>query len=157
MPDITTNSDRDHLKVLSIFHFIMAGVAALAALFPVIHLALGIGLAGGFFPGEAPALPEAPEQLVGWFFIGLALAVMAASLVFAWLSLKTGVNLANGSGHSFCLAVACIECLIFPFGTMLGVVTLMILLRPSVKQLFGELPVVVPTAGDPNLPNSSAA
>jgi hypothetical protein len=40
-------------------------------------------------------------------------------------------------GYRFIFAVACLECLGFPFGTVLGVFTLVVLLRPSVKQLFG--------------------
>jgi len=38
--------------------------------------------------------------------------------------------------------MACIECLFMPFGTVLGVFTILVLVRESVKQLFGvELPV----------------
>lgn len=130
--------DRDHLKVLSIFHFILGGLSALAALFPVIHLALGIGLVGGFFPGEAqPQTADSPELFVGWIFVLLASFLILAFLGFAALAIRAGASLANARGYDFCIAIACIECLILPFGTLLGVVTLVILLRPSVKQLFG--------------------
>lgn len=148
--------DRDHLKVLSIFHFILAGLSALSAIFPVIHLALGIGLVGGFFPGEA-ALPAAdgPEVFVGWFFVALASAFILAFLGFAALAIRAGMNLANARGYDFCIGVACLECLFLPFGTALGVMTLVILLRPSVKQLFGVSPA--PGAGSDGLDGSAAA
>ena len=35
------------------------------------------------------------------------------------------------------LVVAALECLAFPLGTVLGVFTLIVLVRPEVKQLFG--------------------
>ena len=36
------------------------------------------------------------------------------------------------------LIVAGLECMMMPFGTVLGVFTIIVLLRPSVRQLFGE-------------------
>ena len=138
------NPDRDHLKLLSIFHFILGGFGVLVALFPVIHLLVGIGLISGFFPPDPSN--QGPELFVGWFFIVLASFMILFFLTLAVLSIYTGVCLAGEKKHSFCMAVACIECLAFPFGTILGVVTLMVLLRPSVKELFGvALPGPVPS------------
>jgi hypothetical protein len=36
----------------------------------------------------------------------------------------------------FCLVMASITCMFMPFGTVLGVFTLIVLMRPSVKPLF---------------------
>jgi hypothetical protein len=36
----------------------------------------------------------------------------------------------------FALTMACIECLFIPFGTILGVFTIIVLSRESVKELF---------------------
>jgi len=38
----------------------------------------------------------------------------------------------------FCFVVACIECLFMPFGTVLGAFTIIVLMRPSVKNLFAQ-------------------
>ncbi len=40
----------------------------------------------------------------------------------------------------FCLIVAGIECLLMPYGTVLGVFTIMVLMRESVKERFGANP-----------------
>ena len=40
----------------------------------------------------------------------------------------------------FHYVVAGIECIFMPFGTVLGVLTLLVLMRPSVKALFDEPP-----------------
>ena len=37
----------------------------------------------------------------------------------------------------FIFAIACFQCAFFPFGTALGVFTIVVLSRPSVKQIFG--------------------
>ena len=40
---------------------------------------------------------------------------------------------------TLCLVVAGLECMMFPFGSVLGVFTIIILLRPCVRQLFGRM------------------
>lgn len=49
-----------------------------------------------------------------------------------------GYLLARRRGYFFCLVMAGIACTFSPFGTVLGVFTLLVLLRSSVKQLFGR-------------------
>ena len=45
------NNDAEHLRLLSIFHYIAGGVTALFALFPAIHLFMGIAMVTGRFDG----------------------------------------------------------------------------------------------------------
>jgi len=48
--------------------------------------------------------------------------------------------LAKRTRYWFVFVVACIECLFMPFGTVLGVFTLIVLSRESVKKLFAPAP-----------------
>jgi len=41
----------------------------------------------------------------------------------------------------FCLVMAGVECIFTPFGTVLGVLTIIVLVRPSVKELFMPRPL----------------
>lgn len=130
--------DRDHLRLLSIFHFIVAILAALVSTFPLLHLALGIVLASG-------ALSAGLEEAMLATFVGILVATVAAALIAFGLALAVSLGLAGWflARHRhwrYCLVVACVACLFFPFGTVLGVLTLIVLLRPSVKHLFGEGP-----------------
>ena len=127
------NEDLQHLKLLSIFHYVMAGFAALFALFPVIHLGMGILMVlGGFQPGEEPAL-----ALIGWFFILFSTAWIAAGLCLAGCAVAAGRFLAQRRRYVFCLVVAAVECMFMPMGSVLGIFTILVLMRPSVKTLFG--------------------
>lgn len=38
--------------------------------------------------------------------------------------------------HVFCLVIAGIECLVMPFGTVLGVFTIIVLTKESVREMF---------------------
>jgi hypothetical protein len=57
-------------------------------------------------------------------------ALAAAVFMAAWC-------LKNRRRYIFCLVVAGFECFFAPFGTVLGVFTILVLSRPSVKALFG--------------------
>lgn len=39
--------DAQHLRLLSIFHYVVAGIAAFFALLPVFHLVFGLMMVGG--------------------------------------------------------------------------------------------------------------
>src|SRR5438034_237975 len=56
-------------------------------------------------------------------------------------------ELRDRRGYLFCLVMAGIACLFQPFGMILGVFTFIVLLRPSVKTLFGRAaPAAPPTS-----------
>jgi hypothetical protein len=40
--------------------------------------------------------------------------------------------------YTFCVIVAALSCMLMPFGTVLGVLTIVVLMRPSVKEMFGR-------------------
>jgi hypothetical protein len=61
------------------------------------------------------------------FLIGLAMAICI---------LIAGRSIALRKRYSFAFVMACVECLFIPFGTILGVFTIIVLLRESVKALF---------------------
>jgi hypothetical protein len=141
------NPDRDHLQLLSIFHNIAGVLAALAGLLPIIHLVLGIGLLT-----DLPSSESAMGGVVaGLALVGVALVLMVAFFGMSWAAFRSAKNLAAYQNHGFCVAVACVECIFFPLGTTLGVFTLIVLLRPSVKELFGVPPAapLAPPFGRP--------
>lgn len=127
--------DIDQLRLLSIFHYVIAGIIGLASLFPFIHLFLGIAFVSGAF--EDPSGP-APPSFIGWLFIGIAGAMIACGLAMAISAAIAGTRLANRRGWLFCMIVAALECTFMPIGTVLGVFTIIVLTRPSVKTAFAR-------------------
>ena len=128
------NNDAEHLRLLSIFHFVVGGLAALFSLLPAMHVFMGIAMVSGRFD-EGPNQTEA--RFFGWFFIILASAMIAAGLAFATSMIFAGRFLTRRVNYTFCLVVAALECVFVPFGTVLGVFTIVALQRPSVKEMFG--------------------
>jgi len=200
------NQDDEHLKLLSVFHYVVAGITALFACFPIIHLILGIAILAGALegpfeehwddeetrepartvpaeapPAEAPPLdpgppePDAPgppgpgvrepddaaeahgyrstpargsrscpPRFPGTFFGVMFVVFPAIFILCGWtlavLLFIAGRCLARRKHHMFCLVIAGISCLFMPFGTVLGVFTIVVLIRPSVKALFQGYP-----------------
>ena len=129
--------DAEHLRLLAIFHYILAGLQVLVGCIFIIHILMGSAmLSGAMSSGASPG--SAPPQELGWMFIaGGAFAMLifwgigfALFLAGRWISAR--------QNWTFCFVIACISCLSFPLGTALGVFTIIVLLRPTVKQIFGR-------------------
>ena len=129
--------DEEQLRLLTIFHYIVGGLAALFSFFPLLYCAFGL------FILPAPAHPqhgEPPPPLLGWFFIGFGCFFFVLGLVFAACVVLSGRFIARRRHYWFAFVLACIQCLFFPFGVVLGVFTIIVLSRHSVKEIFGILP-----------------
>ena len=135
--NIQTSQDAEHLRLLSIFHFVVAGMQALFAFFPIIHFVIGalsfFGT-GPFGKGEG----RLPGMLFGGFFMLIAGGFILTGWSLAVCLVVAGKSLRQRKRYTFCLVVAGIEAaMCMPFGTVLGVFTIIVLLRPSVKAEFG--------------------
>ena len=133
MNDSIANRDREHLRLLSIVHYVLAGLAALFSLFPVIHLVFGIALLSGRLDRGDP-----DARVVGGFLTLLAVVMILFGFTLAACLAYAGRCLAQRKHYIFCLVVAGIACLFAPLGTVLGVFTLVVLMRDSVAAAFGR-------------------
>jgi hypothetical protein len=128
------DQDAEHLRLLSIFHYVVAGMTALFACFPCIYLVLGIlFVSGALDHGKGN---EAPPASVGWLLIAIAGVLILTGWSVAIAILVAGRFLARRAHYLYCFVVAAIECILMPFGTVLGVFTIIVLSRTSVRSLF---------------------
>ncbi|MEI8196444.1 MAG: hypothetical protein WCI73_11085 [Phycisphaerae bacterium] len=124
------------LRLLSIFHYILAGLTALYGCVAVYYLVIDLS---NFGRPIAPDVRVLFPPLVELMIVGVftqAIWILAILIFFA------GRCLARRHRHAFCAVVACLECLFIPLGTILGALTLSVLWRPNVKVIFG-LPALV--------------
>jgi hypothetical protein len=128
--------DLEHLKLLLIFHFVLAAMVALLGSVFIIHFVMGIMMVNGTFPGPRPGTPGAPPVFMGWFMLGLGAFMVLFSWTLAICLTIAGFCLSRRKAWTYCFVVACIICINVPLGTALGVCTILVLLRPKVKDLF---------------------
>jgi hypothetical protein len=129
------NHDTERLQLLAIFHYVVAGVAALCSFFPLLYSVMGgFLLYAAQHPG--PNNQEPPPAFLGWIFIAVGAVFFLVGIAMAICILIAGRCLSRRKAYSFTLVMACVECLFVPFGTILGVFTIVALSRESVKALF---------------------
>ncbi len=130
------NQDEEHLRLLSIFHYIVGGLMAFFGCIPLVHFGLGVALlTGRSFFGNGPE--QQPPVFIGLIFMVFGLGVFVIFQGIAVCTIIAGWKLAVRRAYKFAFVTACLDCIFMPFGTVLGVLTIIVLSRPSVKALFG--------------------
>jgi hypothetical protein len=137
MAEVTSgNQDSEHLRLLSIFHYVVGGLAALFSCLFLIHLGLGLAMLLAPEKFMDKQSPQGPPQIVGWLFTVIGGLAILFGWTFAGLVITAGRFLTKRKHYLFCLVMGAIACLFMPFGTVLGVFTIIVLIRPSVKATF---------------------
>ena len=108
------------------------------ACFPIFHLAIGILLLTAPNGFNVQQHDQAAATVVGVIFTAVAATIILLGWAVAICVLLAGRFLARRVHYTYCLVVAGIACMFMPLGTVLGVLTIIVLMRPSVKSLFAE-------------------
>jgi len=124
------------LQILAIFHYVVGGLAALFACLPIFHLMIGISLLT-----ELPNLFRQEETLFPFLIIPVMFILIPAALILAGWAFSICIAIAGRflqtrKHHTYCLVMGGVETVFFPFGTALGIFTLLLITKPEVKELF---------------------
>jgi hypothetical protein len=138
------------LRLLSIGYYIQAAVAGFSTLLLLGYSAIATVILAnvGKIAGESSQQPIPPAFLsilsVIFFFLIAFVAAFAVCLFLAGYWLRRLRN------KLFIQIMAGFSCLSLPYGTVLGVFTFMVLVRPSAKQLFAGTATPPPLPGPPS-------
>ena len=134
--------DEEHLKLLSLGYVISAAMTAFLALLALVYVTVGVSVATIVArkaqpPGNAEELSPA---VVGWIIgvIGVGVFLIVGALAAA--KLRVAFCIKKRKSRTFCMVIAAICCLGFPYGTALGVLTFIVLGRISVVRKFESSP-----------------
>ncbi|MBI1247222.1 hypothetical protein GC197_05180 [bacterium] len=131
-------NDREHLKLLTIFYYIFAALD----LFGLLVIGTQAVVMGTLFASmdHMPKMKghetSAPPDIFP-FISGILAAYAVIIGIVMVCHLITARSLSTRTNYTFCIVIGAVTCLSFPLGTILGVFTIIILIRPSVKSLFG--------------------
>jgi len=130
--------DIRYLNLLAIFHMIVAGIVGLLSCLPLINLFIGV-----------PMLKDVPyalsqneffsqTTLTPLIFILLPSGMTVIGWMFAVAIALNGYYLKNRKWLNYCMIVSGIETILMPFGTVLGVFTILLLTKPNIKNRFDD-------------------
>ena len=138
LPRDQRNIDADHLNLLSIFHFVGAGLAFLGMIIMVAEFTLIHFVLTNPALLQSPRQPAPPPQFFQifsvfiWFYLVLGLWCLASAI----LNIMSGLFLRVRKYRTFSFVVAGMNCLHIPLGTVLGIFTIVVLTRESVRELY---------------------
>ncbi len=117
-----------------------AAWTALTGLFALVFVAMGIFVT--VIPlTNSTRNGQPPPDWFGWMFVGIGIALLIFALGMAALSYFCSRFLRQRRHPVYCMIVACLNCLSMPFGTVLGVATIVVLQREEVRRTFEQNPV----------------
>lgn len=130
------DEDTRYLNLLSMFHYILGGITALFSCVPIIHVLVGLAMiSGNFFQNDKVA---APPPFMGWIFVVMGTLGIVLGAIMAVCMMIAASRLRMRTARIYCMVIAAIECAFMPIGTVLGVFTLIVLTKDSVKQIFDQ-------------------
>lgn len=136
-PVVQAIRDREHLKLLSVGYYVMAGMKVFGSLILVLYIMMGgMMMAGGFYDASQDREDAAVFQMMGGIMVAGSVLLIALLWLQAFLECVVAQRLVQCRSRTFCFVVAGIGCLNFPFGMLLGVFTFLVLSRPSVSRCF---------------------
>jgi hypothetical protein len=128
--------DREHLKLLAIFHFVFAGLGLVGLGFLALHFALmsTVFSSQDLWANSKEATPPPREffSFFAWVYGVFAFVLVTGGV----LNLLSGLWLRRRVNRAFSFVVAALDCLQVPFGTVLGIFTVVVLSRDSVRRLY---------------------
>lgn len=129
--------DANHLRLLSIFHFVWGGLSVLGGIFMIGYIFLMQSImrsASAAGSGTSPAQFDSMMTIIGMIYaiFGTLYIILAICNFFC------GRFLSSRRHRTFILIISGINCIGIPLGTTLGIFTFIVLLRPSVTAEFNR-------------------
>jgi hypothetical protein len=140
-PEVTIQNqqrrDCEHLKLLAIFHFVFGGLALVGIGFLFVHYFIMHTLFSNpdMWKSQTQAMP--PKAFLDafiWFYLFMGVLLLTGLV----LNVLSGLFLLQKRNRVFSLIIGGLNCLQIPFGTALGVFTIIVLSRDSVRELYSS-------------------
>ena len=150
-------TDAEHLSILVTCHYVAAVLVALFSCMFLMHVAIGVMMI--HYPATfnsmmqpGPGGQHVPVQPFpfnpGYFFATAGIIAVLTGWTTAALTAYAGRSLKRRRHYVFVLIIAAVNCaLMNPISTALGVFSLIVLLRPTVKLLFEGRTVIGGSSG----------
>jgi hypothetical protein len=87
---------------------------------------------------NSPPNQPPPPAFVGYMFAAMGGCIVLLGWTLGGLTILSGRYIAKRRRRTFSMIIAGINCISIPFGTLLGVFTILVLSRPTVRGMYLE-------------------
>ena len=101
------------------------------------HVFMGLAVVSGKFFENTDGASH-PDPAFGWIFVIMGTVFILFGWAISIAIIIAGKKLKRRKNRIFCMVMAGIECMFMPFGTVLGIFTLLVLNKESVKEIFAQ-------------------
>lgn len=127
-----------YLDILAIFHLIVGAIAGLFSCFPLINLSIGLSMLSEIPKIIARDNLFSPFTMFPILFVVLPAIIVVFGWMFAIAVILNAYYIKKRKWLTYCLVIGGIETIFMPFGTVLGVFTIILLTKPNIKELFAS-------------------
>jgi len=138
---VTARVDQDRLKLLEWAYYLSGGATILFACLPLIHFTIFLFL--GLHPHAFDSVGsgshqkvETPPAALFLLFAGVIGVIIVLGWIFGVMQIVAARSIRHRRNSLLVKIVAGAECIFFPWGTLIGVLTFIVMERPSVKAVF---------------------
>ena len=126
------SKDAEHLGLLAILHYVFGGFHILISCVGIVHITIGLLMStNSAMFGNNP-----PPSWVGTLLMVIGGVVILLGWAWGICVIYSGRCIARRQHRTFSIVIAALSCASFPFGTALGIFTLIVLLSDSVRRLY---------------------
>lgn len=138
-PTFQSSRDREQLKLLEIFHYVLMGLSVIYCGFLFMHyMIMSTVFSNPHMFDNAPQKPPFDPVQFFHIFIWFYIIMGAWGVLSFFANLASALCLHHRKNRMLSLVVAGLNCISIPFGTALGVCAIIVLVRPSVIALYQQ-------------------
>lgn len=126
---------QQYLQYLAIGHYIMAALAFVFGSIPILQILAGFLMATDVLGSAVYDIPRV-GLAAGIVFMLIGLIYVLATWIYGFFMIKAANALKEQRNHVLCVVMAAVSCMFAPVGTVLGILTLLLLLNNDVKAAF---------------------
>ena len=139
--------DAEHLRLLAMFHFINGALdLVMLGLFGLQYMFMRAMFTHAM---HSPKANDPPPEFILDFFLGFFVLLGFLYLVAVVLNVMTGFFIEQRRHRTFSMVVAGLNCVQMPLGTLLGIFTLIILNRDTVRARYAAASVACTAPSTP--------
>lgn len=149
--------DVEHVRLLAVFHYVVGGFTIAMSCMFLLHFVFGLIMMASGMAIEGEGSARLAGASLGGLVAMIGLTCAVVGWIYGGLTVYTGRCLQKYKHRTFTLVMSVLNCLQVPWGLVLGLLTIKVLLKDHVRECFERGPSKIPVDSLETIPGGLAA